>query len=158
MASCGGRHLYFRRKLAGSPPEAGHGQDCGVRHGLERQVRTPYLEVPSGLTALLRLRSSSITAPPPSQRPCLTKKFRRKNSDEKIPMKNSDEKILRPCRPQFYVHVDLNFTSMSTSILRPFRLQFYVHVDLNYTSMSTSILRPIRPQFYVQIDLNFSVV
>ena len=55
---------------------------------------------------------------------------------------------LHPCRPQFYVHVDLNFTSMSTSILRPCRTQFYVHVDLNFTSMSTSILRPIRPQFF----------
>ena len=53
-----------------------------------------------------------------------------------------------PCRPQFYVHVDLNFTSMSTSILRPCRPQFYV--------MSTSILRPWRPQLYVHVDLNFT--
>ena len=52
-------------------------------------------------------------------------KFGRKNSDEKIPTKN------------FYVHVDLNFTSMSTSIIRPCRPQLYVHVDLNFTSMST---------------------
>ena len=48
--------------------------------------------------------------------------------------------ILRPCRPQFYVHVDLNFTFMSTSILRPCRPQFYVHFDLNFTSMSTSVI------------------
>ena len=54
--------------------------------------------------------------------------------------------ILRPCRPQFYIHVDLNFTSISTAILRPCRPQLYVHVDLNFTSMSTSILRPCRPQ------------
>ena len=64
--------------------------------------------------------------------------------------------ILRPCRPQFYVHVDLNFTSMSTSILRPCRPQFYFHVDLNFTSISTLILRPCRPQFYVHVDLNFT--
>ena len=43
--------------------------------------------------------------------------------------------IIRPCRPQLYVHVDLNYTSMSTSILRPCRPQLYVHVDLNFTSM-----------------------
>ena len=66
--------------------------------------------------------------------------------------------IVRPCRPQFYVHVDLNYTSMSTSILRPCRPQFYVHLDLNFTSMSTSILRPCRPQFYVQFDLNYTTV
>ena len=45
----------------------------------------------------------------------------------------------RPDRPQVYVHVDLNFTSMSTSILRPCRPQFYVHFDLNFTSNSISI-------------------
>ena len=54
--------------------------------------------------------------------------------------------ILRTCRPQLYVHADLNYTSMSTSIIRPCRPQFYVHVDLNYTSMSISILRSCRPQ------------
>ena len=52
-----------------------------------------------------------------------TQKFRRKNSDEQIPTKF------------FNVHVDLNFTSMSTSILRPCRPQLYVHVDLNYPTV-----------------------
>ena len=72
-----------------------------------------------------------------------TKKFRRKNSDEKI--------LTKKFRRNF-------FTSMSTSILRPCRPQLYVHVDLNYTSMSTSIIRPIRPQLYVQFDLNYTTV
>ena len=56
-------------------------------------------------------------------------------SNSKFGRKNSDEKFLRPCRPQFYVHVDLNFRSMSTSIIRPCRPQSYVQFDLNYTTV-----------------------
>ena len=77
---------------------------------------------------------------------------------EMILKKNSEilRPSLRPDRPQFYIQIDLNFTSRSTSMLRPDRSQFYVQVDLNLTSRSTSILRPGRPQFYIQIDLNFT--
>ena len=49
----------------------------------------------------------------------------RRTSDEKIPTKKFRQK---------------NLTSMSTSILRPCRPQFYVHFDLNFTSMSTSVI------------------
>ena len=51
--------------------------------------------------------------------------------------------ISRPDRPQFYVQIDLNSTSRSTSILRPDRSQFYVQIDFNFASRSTSISRKL---------------
>ena len=68
----------------------------------------------------------------------------------------SKKYISRPDRSQFYVQIDLNFTSRSTSTLRQDRSQLYVQIDLSFTSRSNSILLPDRSQFYVQIDFNFT--
>mgnify|MGYP004022898111 CR=1 FL=1 len=70
---------------------------------------------------------------------------------DSISKKNSEilRPSLRPDRPQFYVQIDLNFTSRSTSILHPDRPLF--------TSRSTSILRSDRPQFYVRFTCKLYV-